>query len=115
MTAVTNPPVSPLTGQQRRVLEYIAGYFAEFAQAPAIRAIREICDHMGISSPNGVVGHLLALVQKGYLERDRKDAAAGVRARSRCLRIVGLADLIAPVVRRHLKALLKEGDRAAGD
>ena len=38
--------------------------------------VREIAEHMDIRSPNGVVGHLRALVRKGLIRRNANKARA---------------------------------------
>ncbi len=55
-----------LTGRQRQLLEYIADHLRGHGFPPSIR---EMADHMGIRSTNGVNDHLKALERKGYLER----------------------------------------------
>ncbi|MFB6265239.1 MAG: transcriptional repressor LexA [Bradymonadaceae bacterium] len=55
-----------LTGRQRAVLEFIAEHIQKSGYPPTIR---EIGDHLGINSTNGVNDHLKALERKGYLER----------------------------------------------
>jgi repressor LexA len=58
--------MNDLTDRQRAVLDFIVAHKAREDWAPTIR---EICDHFGINSPNGVVCHLDALEKKGYIER----------------------------------------------
>lgn len=58
-----------LTKRQRMVLRYIIDHIQDHGFPPTIR---EIGDHMGIKSTNGVNDHLKALERKDYLER--KDA-----------------------------------------
>lgn len=67
----TNPP---LTRRQRQVLEYIRS-----RRLPP--TVREIAAAMCIKSPNGVLYHLNALEQKGYIARDRV-TARGIRVLS---------------------------------
>jgi len=68
-----------LTDTQQRILDYIREYIVEHGYPPAIRDIGKA---FGISSPNGVMGHLRALQKKGYIHRDEKNATRGGRARS---------------------------------
>ena len=58
-----------LTKRQRMVLRYIIDHIQDHGFPPTIR---EIGDHMGIKSTNGVNDHLKELERKDYLER--KDA-----------------------------------------
>ena len=55
-----------LTDRQAAVLEFIQQHIDESGYPPTIR---EIGDHLGIKSTNGVNDHLKALERKGYLER----------------------------------------------
>ncbi len=57
----------PLTDRQRAVLDYIGGSIEQRGYPPTMR---EIGEHMGIRSTNGVNDHLKALEKKGYLERE---------------------------------------------
>jgi repressor LexA len=56
-----------LTDRQRAVLEFISASIEERGYPPTLR---EIGEHMGIRSTNGVNDHLKALEKKGYLERE---------------------------------------------
>jgi len=56
-----------LTERQRAVLEFISHSIGERGFPPTLR---EIGEHMGIRSTNGVNDHLKALEKKGYLERE---------------------------------------------
>jgi repressor LexA len=55
-----------LTEKQERVFAYIRD---EFKQSGSTPTIREIADFMGFRSPNGAVGHLVALERKGHITR----------------------------------------------
>ncbi len=55
-----------LTDRQKAVLSFIQDHIEETGYPPTIR---EIGDHLGIKSTNGVNDHLKALERKGYLER----------------------------------------------
>lgn len=56
-----------LTDRQQAVLEYIAGSIDQRGYPPTLR---EIGNHLGIRSTNGVNDHLRALERKGYLTRE---------------------------------------------
>ncbi len=60
-----NPEV--LTDRQRAVLDYISSSIDKRGYPPTLR---EIGEHLGIRSTNGVNDHLKALEKKGYLQRD---------------------------------------------
>jgi repressor LexA len=57
----------PLTDRQKAVLAFISSSIEERGYPPTLR---EIGEHMGIRSTNGVNDHLKALEKKGYLERE---------------------------------------------
>lgn len=57
------------TARQLAIYEFILEEIAENFCPPTVRMIQE---RFGISSPNGVCGHLRALVRKGYLRRSRQ-------------------------------------------
>jgi repressor LexA len=57
----------PLTDRQKAVLEFIGQSIESRGYPPTLR---EIGEHMGIRSTNGVNDHLKALEKKGYLERE---------------------------------------------
>lgn len=56
-----------LTDRQREVLDFISSSIHERGYPPTLR---EIGEHMGIKSTNGVNDHLKALEKKGYLARE---------------------------------------------
>jgi repressor LexA len=56
-----------LTDRQQEVLDFIGRSIEKRGYPPTLR---EIGEHMGISSTNGVNDHLKALEKKGYLERE---------------------------------------------
>src|SRR5215470_14912311 len=58
---------APLTSRQQAVLDFISASIDERGYPPTLR---EIGEHMGIRSTNGVNDHLKALEKKGYLERE---------------------------------------------
>lgn len=59
--------MEPLTKRQRQVLNFITRSIEERGYPPTMR---EIGEHMGIRSTNGVNDHLKALERKGYVERE---------------------------------------------
>ena len=68
-----------LTSKQQKILDFIGTYIQQNGYPPAIR---DIGDHFGIVSPNGVMCHLKALQKKGYIQRDEKNEHRGGRARA---------------------------------
>lgn len=62
-----------LTKRQRQVYEFIRGKIESRGYGPTVR---EIGLAFGISSPNGVMCHLEALVMKGRITRDPRHARA---------------------------------------
>jgi SOS-response transcriptional repressor LexA len=91
-----------LTPRQEAVFRFVAKHFAEHQAMPALREIGEEFD---IGSTNGVVCHLVALVKKGFLSWRRMK---GGRALSRGYEIVGLSELIEPIVNQHIKTAIAE-------
>lgn len=71
----TRPKLPP---GQARALAAIKAYIKKHRWPPSIRDLGEMLD---ISSPNGVLGHLQALEQKGYIVR-------GANQESRALYVV---------------------------
>ena len=59
------PPMQGLTDRQQQILDYITEWIMERGYPPTIR---EIGQHMGIRSTNGVNDHLKALERKGHLK-----------------------------------------------
>ena len=74
-------PKKKLTNRQGMVLSFIAQHIQDTGFPPTIR---EIGDHLDISSTNGVNDHLKALERKGYLVRED--------AKSRAIRPLFTAD-----------------------
>jgi repressor LexA len=74
-------PEKKLTARQAAVLDFIIDHIQDTGFPPTIR---EIGDHLGISSTNGVNDHLKALERKGYLVRED--------AKSRALRPIFTPD-----------------------
>lgn len=64
MSNTPNTPDKPLTERQQQILDHINDYWRQHSRPPSVR---DICDVSGISSPNGVHSHLMALIQKGQL------------------------------------------------
>src|SRR5688500_13588628 len=56
-----------LTDRQRMVLDFIRGSIEQQGYPPTLR---EIGNHLGIKSTNGVNDHLRALERKGFLTRE---------------------------------------------
>ncbi len=67
MTLHLDEDKEPLTDRQKQVLEFIGRSIERRGYPPTLR---EIGEHMGIRSTNGVNDHLKALEKKGYLERE---------------------------------------------
>ncbi|MCA9636616.1 MAG: transcriptional repressor LexA [Myxococcales bacterium] len=63
----------PLTHRQQQALDYISACLDERGYPPTLR---EIGEHMGIRSTNGVNDHLKALERKGYLVREELKSRA---------------------------------------
>lgn len=63
-----SPALPRLTHRQQQVLDFIRAGIAEHGRPPTMR---EIGDHLGVSSTNAVNDHLKALVSKGYLAREK--------------------------------------------
>lgn len=63
----------PLTLRQQQALDYITSCLSECGYPPTLR---EIGEHMGIRSTNGVNDHLKALERKGYLVREELKSRA---------------------------------------
>jgi repressor LexA len=62
-----------LTPRQREIYRFIRQHWQEHGYVPTVR---EIAEHFGIRSPNGVVGHLRALERKGLILRQPGHARA---------------------------------------
>ena len=63
----------PLTARQREALDFITHCLDARGYPPTLR---EIGEHMGIRSTNGVNDHLKALERKGYLVREELKSRA---------------------------------------
>ena len=64
---MTKPTPQQLTERQQFVLDYIQERIEDWGYPPTIR---EIGEHLGIKSTNGVSDHLKALEKKGFLKRE---------------------------------------------
>lgn len=95
MTATDEQPA--LTDRQFDIYAYIVGHWG--ANCGSYPTIREICDKFGISSPNGVMCHLIALEKKGYISLEDK--------KSRSIRVVGLAGQIESIADKFLSQVRK--------
>lgn len=62
-----------LTQRQREVYQFIRGLITRRGYGPTVR---EIGDHFGIGSPNGVMCHLRALETKGMIKRSPNKSRA---------------------------------------
>ncbi len=76
-------PAKAITGRQRDVLEFIKRTIKTKGYGPTVR---EIGDAVGIISPNGVVGHLKALIKKGLIIRQPH--------LSRCIQVINPKDTV---------------------
>ena len=56
-----------LSAKQQQILEYITEATARQGYPPSVR---EIGDHVGLSSSSSVHAHLIKLREKGYLQKD---------------------------------------------
>ena len=53
-----------MTKRQQKLLDFMVAHWQKTGVPPSIR---EMCQHMHVSSPNGVMSHLLALQKQGYV------------------------------------------------
>jgi repressor LexA len=70
---MTMPDFSQLTDRQREIYDYIRELIETRGYGPTVR---DIGDHFGIMSPNGVMCHLKALDKKGLIVRQEGKARA---------------------------------------
>lgn len=68
-----------LTKRQSQVLEFIRDRIRAWGYPPTIR---EICEHLGVSSTNGVSDHLKALKRKGLLTQQESKSRTLAPTRS---------------------------------
>ena len=72
-------PGDPLTRRQRLVYETLCNHWARNGGAPTFH---DLCKALGINSKNGVVFHMNALVDKGFIRRiGSPSGKPGVRSR----------------------------------
>lgn len=71
----------PLTDRQHAVLKAILTHYAEHGTPPTIR---QLCTAVGISSTNGVAGHLKALAERGHIELTADHTSRGIRVPALC-------------------------------
>jgi len=79
-----------LTDRQQQILDFITDSINARGFPPTLR---EIGEHFGIRSTNGVNDHLKALEKKGYLRRED--------LKSRAMRPVAMADVVSLAERRR--------------
>jgi len=79
-----------LTDRQQQILDFITGSINERGFPPTLR---EIGEHFGIKSTNGVNDHLKALEKKGHLRRED--------LKSRAMRPVALDNVVSLAERRY--------------
>jgi repressor LexA len=82
-----------LTQRQSQILEYITASIDERGYPPTLR---EIGEHFGIRSTNGVNDHLKALEKKGYLRREDLKSRA-MRPVNRAVRASGTGAEVVPI------------------
>jgi len=80
-THVKNAPGDIATDRQLEIFALIYESARNHGYQPSVR---ELCDLTGITSPNGIVGHIDALEAKGYVKADKNAA--------RCLTILRKPD-----------------------
>jgi len=93
-------PVKNLTEKQEKILDYISKFVEDNGYPPTLR---EIGQHFGIASTNGVNDHLLAIEKKGYIRRGKD--------KSRAIDVLTLSD---NSTRSNIRAIPVVGDIAAG-
>ena len=71
----------PLTARQSEVLAAIASSIADRGYPPSIRELAGLVG-LSVEFPNGITGHVRALIRKGYVSRDA-GVARGLRVISR--------------------------------
>ncbi len=86
-----------LTPRQEGIYKYIRSRILAGDPPPTVR---EIADHFGIRSPNGVMCHLKAIEKKGYIVRDEN--------LSRSIRLPGRSPI---EVLRDLRKLLPKSPK----
>jgi len=88
-----------LTPKQKRVLETLSNYFAEYDIAPTLTELQDLLD---IKTKRGVVKHLEALEKKGYIYRNGKSRGifldSGFSSEMYDIPILGYANAGQPLV-----------------
>lgn len=64
-----------LTEKQRAVLDFIEDYQLAHGKSPTLREMRE---HFKVRSDNSILKHLIALKQKGFIEKDDTPRGIGL-------------------------------------
>ncbi len=82
-------PTEQLTKKQREILNFILAYQGDHKYAPSVR---EIAEHLGVSSPATVHEHLKALMKKGYVHV-RDGVARGIELTKQVFRTHQAVDL----------------------
>jgi repressor LexA len=80
-----------LTKRQKQLLEYVVQYTFENLFQPSVR---EIGEHMGITSTNGVSDHLKAIQRKGYIVISDPPTARAIVFRDAALCLVKSSDYL---------------------
>jgi repressor LexA len=96
------PSEETLTDTQRSVLEYVQEHLTEYHRPPTVR---DVMRHFKWSSPQSARKHLLALEEKGYLERE-KNTARGLRLADEA--VVGISIPVLGKVAAGLPLLAEE-------
>lgn len=65
-----------LTARQEEILAFIRSHIGSAGYAPSVR---EIGDHFGIRSTNGVNDHLIVLEKKGAIKRGPRNHERAIR------------------------------------
>ena len=66
----------PISTRDTEVLRFIVQFTADTGYPPTVR---EIGEHLDITSPSTVQNHLLALIDGGYLERTKMNSPRALR------------------------------------
>ncbi len=71
-------PIHPeLTARQQSIVDYVRSEILKKGYGPTTR---EIGEHLGIASPNGVVSHLKSIARKGIMIQPKRNGRALARA-----------------------------------
>lgn len=70
MTTTTTQP-EPITDANRRVYDAIVSWIEERGYSPTVR---ELCQELGVASPNGINGHLKVLERRGWITRSNRQS-----------------------------------------